>query len=300
MEEFRKAFKLSDKLLYSRGLSCVELNRQAGIQVATRDKSKEELVKQYKQILLQHRGIRKPQAAKLLGVSIEYLDELGIKASDIRRATGIACINSLTKEEWEARILVWLKTQPVYCGAALICKMLHCDFACVIQKYHIDVVELNRLAGHTRTSVSWFEDEMGVLLVAQNIRIERQKTFDGCVNKRKLRFDYWLPDYAVLIEVDGTQHSIPNKMHNMAYIRKTDAIKNRFAVDHGIFLYRIQATPSATFKDRAQALINEITGTRVATPAAQTTFNCGYTLVTYEIAMGHPQPSKAGHQANLF
>lgn len=40
----------------------------------------------------------------------------------------------------------------------------------------------------------------------KNVRYETQKTFDGCKNVHKLRFDFYLPDYNVIIETHGEQH----------------------------------------------------------------------------------------------
>jgi hypothetical protein len=47
--------------------------------------------------------------------------------------------------------------------------------------------------------ISWF-------LTKKGIKYETQKTFDDCVYKRKLRFDFYLPEYNTCIEYNGIQH----------------------------------------------------------------------------------------------
>lgn len=39
-----------------------------------------------------------------------------------------------------------------------------------------------------------------------NIDFISQKKFNGCVDKRKLKFDFYLPDYNICIEYNGRQH----------------------------------------------------------------------------------------------
>lgn len=75
-----------------------------------------------------------------------------------------------------------------------------------------------------------------------------QKTFDDCKNAKKLRFDFYLPDFNIAIEYDGAQHYMPidfaGKGNNWARrtleeTKKKDGIKDRFCNEHGICLIRI-------------------------------------------------------------
>lgn len=86
------------------------------------------------------------------------------------------------------------------------------------------------------------------LLDNYGIEYIRQKTFDDCVYKDKLRFDFYLTQYHVLIEFDGIQHYQPvdfaNKGEEWAteQFRLTqikDKIKNNYCEDHHIKLIRI-------------------------------------------------------------
>lgn len=47
------------------------------------------------------------------------------------------------------------------------------------------------------------------ILIENNLVFEQQKTFNNCINpktNKKLRFDFYLPDYNCCIEYDGEQH----------------------------------------------------------------------------------------------
>lgn len=84
-------------------------------------------------------------------------------------------------------------------------------------------------------------------VLPENTPIQLQKTFDGCVGVKnvKLRFDFFLPTYNLLIEADGSQHySTQNDSyftHNKE-LRLNDIIKNKFCYDNNIALLRIQYT----------------------------------------------------------
>lgn len=77
----------------------------------------------------------------------------------------------------------------------------------------------------------------------KDIDIVTEMTFDGCIYKRSLNYDFYLPDKNTLIEFDGVQHfkkirsSVMNKSFDVSV--KRDWIKNNFARDKKINLIRI-------------------------------------------------------------
>ena len=92
------------------------------------------------------------------------------------------------------------------------------------------------------------ENLVGSILNDYDIKYKRQYTFEGCKDKRKLPFDYYLPDYHVLIEYDGEQHYYPvgfgcrneqEKYEKFMYIQKHDMIKNNYCTDNNIPIIRI-------------------------------------------------------------
>ena len=84
------------------------------------------------------------------------------------------------------------------------------------------------------------------LIANIKLEYEDQKTFEGCVGKNKLRYDYYLElnGKKYCIEVDGLQHDIPiDKFGGIVEFQKRqkhDEIKNKYCEDNGIELIRIK------------------------------------------------------------
>jgi len=81
-------------------------------------------------------------------------------------------------------------------------------------------------------------------LEENNIKYIHEKTFDDCVYKNKLPFDFYLPDYNVCIEYDGIQHfEVVDYFGGQdAYDLRVlkDKIKNKYCMDNNIILERIK------------------------------------------------------------
>ena len=77
-----------------------------------------------------------------------------------------------------------------------------------------------------------------------NILFETQKTFDGCKNKNKLRFDFYLPEHNTCIEYDGYQHNTSVSYwggeNGLKYRKNNDKLKNEYCEKNNIRLIRIQ------------------------------------------------------------
>jgi len=67
----------------------------------------------------------------------------------------------------------------------------------------------------------------------------RQKKFDGCKNKRKLSFDFYLPEINTCIEYDGKQHFDKNSKFYSDVLLKNDNRKNKYCLENKIRLIRI-------------------------------------------------------------
>lgn len=67
-----------------------------------------------------------------------------------------------------------------------------------------------------------------------------QKEFDKCINKKNLRFDFFIPEANLCIEYDGIQH-YENIFGNDAYLKtkNNDEIKDKFCLENKISLLRI-------------------------------------------------------------
>lgn len=89
---------------------------------------------------------------------------------------------------------------------------------------------------------SKMENYIESLLLENNIIYNKQKTFEGCKYKNKLRFDFYLPKYNICIEFDGIQHFKPIRFFGgkkrFILQKMKDEIKNRYCLDNGIKLIR--------------------------------------------------------------
>lgn len=94
--------------------------------------------------------------------------------------------------------------------------------------------------GVIKSRYSKGEDELSKILIKWNYKFEREHCIDGCVDKLKLPFDFYLPDFNACIEFDGIQHykAIYNE-DTFQTTKRHDNIKNRFCKENGITLIRI-------------------------------------------------------------
>lgn len=83
-------------------------------------------------------------------------------------------------------------------------------------------------------------------LYENNIAFDTQKTFDDCRDKKKLRFDFYLPYQNICIEYQGKQHYEPvSKFGGAEYFKLLqfhDQIKRNYCKDNGITLIEIPYT----------------------------------------------------------
>lgn len=116
-------------------------------------------------------------------------------------------------------------------------------------------------------NVSSNEILIGNILKENGINFQKEKSFDSCKSVKKLRFDFYLPDYNTCIEYDGLQHFKPiayfGGEESFNNTKKNDSIKNKYCQDNGISLIRIPYTYSDTqIKDTIKSIIqNPVTTT---------------------------------------
>lgn len=123
---------------------------------------------------------------------------------------------------------------------------------CDCKNHTIVYVVGNALKSGNKTSCGCLsskgEEKIKQILIDNNIIFETQKTFEDCINsdtQRKLRFDFYLPDYNTCIEYDGEQHfyfqenSGWNTKENFIKQKNRDAIKQEYCKEHGIRVVHI-------------------------------------------------------------
>ena len=288
--ELMSSMHISQSLIKSRGVDINAIMHSLGYYPDWNRLNADEIRERYKQLLLENHGISVKEATSRLHVSLEYMNSLGVYTADIRKEIGLHTKISKTKEEIEALVFDWLKQQPVYCTCTEIKQALKRLYNCTFQGHKIDYIALNKQAGHVPVYMSYHEDVARHMLLERGFSVETQKTFPDCKLKRCLKFDFWLPDYGVLIEVDGEQHhreGIRKGVYERAQL--SDAIKNKYAEDNHIPLFRIDVMPPDTFKERFIELMDKITGLPRVSEEVHTDLNCGEPLT--DNAEDNPQPS---------
>ena len=84
------------------------------------------------------------------------------------------------------------------------------------------------------------EERIRIFLESNKIEFIQEKRFADCRDKRSLPFDFYLPQYNLLIEFDGQQHYEPKfGEDNFVRLQKHDKIKNEYCKIHNINLLRI-------------------------------------------------------------
>ena len=73
-----------------------------------------------------------------------------------------------------------------------------------------------------------------------NIYYEQEKRFEDCKDKKSLPFDFYVPDYNLIIEFDGQHHfeDIRGELNHKTTV-KHDKLKNEYCTSHNINLLRI-------------------------------------------------------------
>lgn len=90
---------------------------------------------------------------------------------------------------------------------------------------------------------SSLEEHIISVLKKAKIKFQREKTYPD-LKSGYYRFDFFLPQYNLLIEVDGAQHYkfskiFHKKRQDFLKAQERDRRKNSYALSHNIPLYRI-------------------------------------------------------------
>lgn len=88
-------------------------------------------------------------------------------------------------------------------------------------------------------------------LIEHKIQFEREFTFEDLRSDKNypLRFDFYLPDYNLLIEYDGIQHFKDINFLNSKLIQAHDKIKNDYCQQNNLSLLRIPYTEFANIEN---------------------------------------------------
>lgn len=93
------------------------------------------------------------------------------------------------------------------------------------------------------------------LLEEYNVSYEFQKSFKDLKNQTLLFFDYYLTDFELMVELDGSNHTFSK------YTITNDKIKNNYCIKNNIDLIRIKYNNEnlKDFRDRCVKFLDELT-----------------------------------------
>ena len=110
----------------------------------------------------------------------------------------------LTNQQFGKLKVIKMSSKKKYNKTTWICQ---CECGNIVE-----VVSSHLINGHTLSCgclLSKGEEKISKILKDNNIIFEQQKTFDSCRfsdTKALAKFDFYLPEYNILIEYDGEQH----------------------------------------------------------------------------------------------
>lgn len=88
---------------------------------------------------------------------------------------------------------------------------------------------------------SYGEKEIRHFLDDNKIPYVNEKRFDDCKNKKRLPFDFYLPEHNICIEYDGKHHYEPIfGEEQLKDTQRNDKIKNDYCVNNNIEMVRIK------------------------------------------------------------
>lgn len=123
----------------------------------------------------------------------------------------------------------------------ILCRCNKCN-----HEWMITPNNLLRGFGCPKCKKSKGEQAVEEYLIAHNIVFETQKRFADCIDQRPLPFDFYLPEYNILIEYQGAQHYMATHRmgdeEKLIYRQKHDCIKRKYCKDKGINLLEIPYT----------------------------------------------------------
>jgi len=131
-----------------------------------------------------------------------------------------------------------------YSSSKYINSLTKLDILCRIHGYFSQTPG-NHLSGAGCPSCmnSSGEDSICKILNELNISFKREYSFDNCIHKSKMFFDFYLPDHNVCIEYDGEQHFIPIEFfggeESLISTKERDILKMKYCKENNIFILRI-------------------------------------------------------------
>ncbi len=144
-----------------------------------------------------------------------------------------------TKEDIERRISFCMHYYQEYCNSERILDYIGISSK-TFNKLGFSVKQINSSFGFYNKR-DYFETQVYKWLLTKFSKheIEREKTFDGMIDKRNLRLDFYIEHKKLAIEADGPQHTDLSHTYFTLEGKYRDNIKETFLQQNGIRLIRI-------------------------------------------------------------
>lgn len=148
-----------------------------------------------------------------------------------------------------------------YCESDYIKSMV--EITCPKDETHIFTMRFSNFKYEGKRcphcGMTYGEQEVANVLKRYNIKYKFQYKYKDCRFINPLPFDFYLPDYNILIEYDGKQHyesvDLFGGEKGFKYTKQNDGIKNQYCKNNNIKLIRI---PYWCFNNIEEILIKEL------------------------------------------
>ena len=159
-------------------------------------------------------------------------------------------------------ICSYIAARKRYTGTVAVMHGLGVSFDSIREHYKIDITALNKELGFSNKRQSWFEDEGYFILcnIFGKDKVSREHVFPDCRSAKHfvLRYDFYIPAYKLLVEVDGVQHRDKDNPYYSESQAQNDEIKEAYAMTHGLILVRVSSDPRKDFTSRFQTKILDV------------------------------------------
>ena len=262
--------RLSEKSIFRFSLSVPGLNYEAGTGPKPDDRFPDKAALEAAIIeLLKQRGYLKiAEICKVLDIARHALQHRDIAMQPLYDKLKLKEPLKHDAAELSAKIAEYIRARGHYCTVQQIIEALHIDHRCALMKNKIDVDAINKDTGFKRPpGISSYFEELAYKELCEvfgKMFVNRQKRFIDCISDKKgrLRFDFYLDTYNVLIEVDGAQHHDRSNKRFTERMVRNDKAKNEYARNNGIPLYRLMIVrPESVFLAGLQRIIDDVRGT---------------------------------------
>jgi len=137
------------------------------------------------------------------------------------------------------------------------CPVCHVNMPISNKKNHITSCIIKLVTGRYKGN-SQHERHASMFLDLNHVQYEFQKKFADLVDKSHLSYDYYLPEYNILLEVNGGYHYVVSGYSNGENILQRnidhDAIKKEYAEKHNYQYVAYDATKNMSFGSVAKLL----------------------------------------------